>query len=243
MSWVDGDWLSFDTETTGVDIGTDRVVTAALLLAPAVGDPDPVFEWVVDPRVEIPPEAAGIHKYTTERARAEGSHPGVVMKLLRDALGWLWNPRTPLVVVNSPFDLSLLDAEFQRHLGEPLVLSGPVLDPMVCDRRLDRYRKGSRTLESLCAHYGVTLTAAHNSTADALAGVGVMRAVIRAFPEVGRRSLDELQHCQREWRREWAENFQVYLRGKKQQDGAGVEEVAAVVIDRGWPMQTSVGAR
>lgn len=243
MSWIDDDWLSLDTESTGVDTDTDRVVTASLLIVTAGGKSTSLGEWLVDPQVEIPAEASAIHGVTTERSRAEGAHPAIVMAHLRDLLDSHWGPDVPLTVVNAPFDLSLLDAECRRHLGHPLDVSGPVLDPMVCDRALDKYRKGKRTLTDLCAHYGVELTQAHSSSADALAGALVMRVMARKYEQMARCSLEEMQEHQVRWRKLWAENFESYLRMTKRKDGASAEEVAAVVVDRAWPMRTPVVTR
>lgn len=53
----------------------------------------------------------------------------------------------PLVVMNAPFDLTLLDRELKRHRASslgPYLQNSPlcVLDPRVLDKHLDRYRKG-----------------------------------------------------------------------------------------------------
>ncbi|MGH7743276.1 MAG: exonuclease domain-containing protein [Candidatus Dormibacteria bacterium] len=242
MSWVDSDWLAFDTESTGVATDVDRIVTAALLRVPGGSTtPSEDLRWVINPGIEVPAAAAKIHGYDTARVQREGVAPLVALMGLVAALRKSWTPDVPLVIVNAPFDLSLLDAECHRHLGRPLDLSGPVLDPMVCDRALDKYRKGGRTLTHLCAHYGVSLTEAHSSSADALAGLLVMRALIDVHEQQMRRcTLEEMQAHQRRWKKDQAESLESYFRGKKRQEGATAEEVAAVVVDRSWPMRTLV---
>jgi DNA polymerase-3 subunit epsilon len=45
-----------------------------------------------------------------------------------------------------------------------------VVDPLVIDKWLDRYRKGSRKLEAICAHYGAVLDEAHDADFDAHRG-------------------------------------------------------------------------
>lgn len=239
MSWVDSEWLTFDTESTGVSTDTDRIVTAALLRVPG-GSPVPSedLRWVINPGVEVPAAAAAIHGYDTARVQREGVVPLVALMGLVAALRKSWTPDVPLVIVNAPFDLSLLDAECHRHLGHPLDLSGPVLDPMVCDRALDKFRKGKRTLTHLCAHYGVALTEAHSSSADALAGLLVMRRLTQVYDPMRRATLEEMQAHQRRWKKDQAESLESYFRGKKRQEGASAEEVAAVVVDRSWPMRT-----
>jgi DNA polymerase-3 subunit epsilon len=245
QAWLSVPWLTFDVESTGVDTDTDRIVTAALLRVPAgATEPDRAWEWVVDPGVPIPEEAAEVHGFTTERARREGSPPDVVLRQLTAALGGQWNAATPLVVANAPFDLSLLDAECRRHVGRPLRLTGYVLDPMVIDRNRDKFRKGSRKLGDLCAHYGVELTEAHACRADALAALLVTRALVDTFArDLTIRSLVELHHFQKAWRREWAVGYQAYARTQARQSGASEAEVAEIVIDTAWPIRdrTPVG--
>lgn len=241
VSWVEGPWLALDTETTGVNTDTDRIVTAALLVVPAgAREPSRVWEWVVDPGVNIPAEAAAINGYTTERVQREGSKPTKVLPQLLAALLEYWTPPVPLVVANAHFDLSLLDAECRRHLHMPLRLSGYVLDPMVIDRRLDKYRKGSRKLHQLCDLYQVELTEAHTSKADALAALLVMRRLLEVFPDITRRSLQQLHHYQKAWRREWAEHYEVYSRSEARRRGAPEAEISAIVIERDWPVRSRI---
>ena len=52
MTWHDGPMVGFDTETTGVDVGADRVVTAAVVRRDATGNQ--VRSWLIDPGVAIP---------------------------------------------------------------------------------------------------------------------------------------------------------------------------------------------
>ncbi len=57
----------------------------------------------------------------------------------------------PLVVMNAPFDLTLLDRELKRHRASSLAgyLDGVpmrVVDPRVLDKHLDRYRKGRHVM-------------------------------------------------------------------------------------------------
>ncbi len=66
MTWLDGRMLAFDTETSGVDTSTDRIVTACLAYVGG-GQPTEVHEWLIDPGIEIPEGAAVLR----DRARAE----------------------------------------------------------------------------------------------------------------------------------------------------------------------------
>jgi DNA polymerase-3 subunit epsilon len=186
--WYAGPLASFDTETTGVDVERDRIVTAALVVQRQAGGPHERREWLVDPGVPIPAGATEVHGITDAMARARGRAPGPVLEEVARALAGTAGAGIPLVVMNAPFDLTLLDRELRRHRGTPLsayAAGAPllVLDPRVLDKHLDRYRKGRRTLTDLCGHYGVLLDGAHDASEDASAALEVVRAIARRFAE------------------------------------------------------------
>jgi DNA polymerase III subunit epsilon len=148
MSWTTGPLLGFDTETTGVDVTHDRIVTAALVRR-VPGESTEVRTWLIDPGVPIPAEAAAIHGITTEHAVAHGEAPGPALDEIAALIAADLAIGVPVVAFNAAFDLSLLDAELARHalptLGERLGRAvTPVIDPLVLDRSLDRFRKGKR---------------------------------------------------------------------------------------------------
>ena len=186
-SWYEGPLAAFDTETTGVDVESDRIVSAAVVVQEASGARPRLRRWLVNPGVPVPAAATAVHGLTEEHLRRNGRWPAPVIREIADELQYLAVAGRPLVVMNAPFDLTLLDRELRRHrassLDRWLAASAPlrVLDPRVLDRHLDRYRKGRRTLTDLCAHYGVALEGAHDAAADALAALEVVRAMGRRF--------------------------------------------------------------
>lgn len=210
-SWARGPFLGFDTETTGVDPRHDRIVTAALVLRDARGTRQRT--WLVDPRVEIPAAAADIHGVTTDHARAEGMHPRTALEEIATELAWAIDAGIPVVVYNACFDITLLEHELVRW-GLPTLADrlgrepGPVLDPLVLDRALDRYRSGKRKLVDLCRHYRVEAgDRLHTAEVDVLATLQVLDCLVATFPELGGRSLADLHDWQRECHREWAVGF------------------------------------
>lgn len=171
-SWFEGPLAAFDTETTGVDTETDRIVSAALVVQDAPGLRPRVTRWLVNPGVPVPESATAVHGLTEEYVQRHGRWPAPVMYEMAEALTEQARAGRPLVVMNAPFDLTLLDRELRRHRASSLgrwLERTPlhVLDPHVLDKHLDRYRKGRRTLTDLCAHYGVELAGAHDAAADA----------------------------------------------------------------------------
>jgi DNA polymerase-3 subunit epsilon len=230
MAWHEDLLVGFDLETTGTDPRQARIVTAAVMEVKA-GEPVRHRGWLADPGVPIPAETTAIHGVSTERATAEGRPAAEVVAEVADALRGYWAARVPVVVYNAPFDLTLLDEELARYALPRLTAgggtAGPVIDPLVIDRALDRYRRGKRTLEAACGVYGVVLDGAHEAGADALAAVRVARAVALRYAEAGEADLWELQDKQRAWYAAWAEDFQGWLRRKD----------AAAVVDPDWPLR------
>lgn len=222
-SWIRGPLLGFDTETTGVDPRRNRLVTAALVARgplTAGTRTQQVRTWMADPGVEIPAAAAAVHGVTTERARAEGLAAPEVLEEVADALAAAMDAGTPVVVFNGSFDLTLMESELARHslptvrerLGGDL---GPVVDPLVLDRRVDRYRRGKRRLGDLCEVYGVSVDESlHTAEVDVIATLDVLEAMVRAYPELARLSLGELVPFQASAHRMWAESFNAWLARK-----------------------------
>jgi DNA polymerase-3 subunit epsilon len=213
MSWHLGPLASFDIESTGLDTSTDRIVTAALTRPSGE-----CLTWLSDvDGIEIPEQATAVHGIPTEHARAHGRPAKEVVEGIADAVaGELDAGRAALVVMNAPFDLSMLDAECARH-GVPTVAErigrpvGPVIDPLVLDRAADKYRKGRRNLEALAAHYGVDLTDAHTADADAQAALEVAVRIGEKYPEL-QVDASQLHIWQITWHARWATGYEAHLR-------------------------------
>lgn len=186
--WVDEPMLALDTETTGVDCWSDRIVEVAAVEVLPDGSVREAFTAVVDPGVDIPTEASDIHGITTERARAEGCQPAVALHAVARRL--FAHGHRPVVMFNARFDWPLLIAEAERH-GVDFPCIAPVLDPYLIDRMVDRDRRGKRRLVMVAQHYGVELTDddAHGALADAVAAARIMRALLERHPEIGAKSL------------------------------------------------------
>jgi DNA polymerase-3 subunit epsilon len=82
------------------------------------------------------------------------------------------------------------------------------------DRHHDRFRKGSRTLGALCAHYGVGIENAHDAVADALASAEVLVALAARFKELAEAEPHTLHEAQIVWHREWAESYDGWRTGR-----------------------------
>ncbi|MCM3696480.1 exonuclease domain-containing protein [Microbacterium oleivorans] len=199
----------FDLETTGVDVRSDRIVTAHVGVLDASGSVIDSRTWLADPGVAIPAGATAVHGITTERARAEGRPAAEVVAEVTASLRDLFAAGIPVVAYNAPFDFSLLKYEGLRHGVAPIEAPSPVIDPLVVDKTYDRYRRGKRTLEVVAAHYAVVLEGAHDAAADAIAAGRVAQAIAARFDlEV---SADELHTQQISWARAQAESLSEYF--------------------------------
>lgn len=234
--WTTRRVVGFDTETTGVDVASDRIVTAALVERTRLGGLSRVRTWIIDPGVEIPEAASAIHGITTEYARAHGRPPAEALEEIATALASAFAEGTPVVAYNACFDLTLLEYELVRHglttvsdrLGRA---PGPAIDPLVLDRALDRYRPGKRRLGDLASYYGVVAQGdLHAADVDVDATLDVLGALVRRFPELADVQLDALHDRQVRAHHQWARSFNEWLRAQ------GYEREPA---DGSWPMQGS----
>jgi DNA polymerase-3 subunit epsilon len=218
----------FDTETTGVDVFSARVVSSTIALIGSRGEVIERYDWLIDPGIEIPEAAARVHGITTEVARASGVHAQVGIAQLIAQLASMIERGFPLVAYNAPYDLSLMRAEAARH-GLPWIDElMPVIDPLVIDKHCDRYRKGKRTLEVVAAHYGVPLQDAHDAGEDAIAAGRVAQALALRYAHELPSDVVQLHAAQAEWAASQAASFQEYMRRVKNPN---------FVADGAWPVR------
>lgn len=237
-SYWEGPMLGFDIESTGTDQFQDRIVTFSMIYSAFSGAEPIVLEWMIDPGVEIPEGASAVHGITTEMAQAEGMPPQLALSQISSRLVPIVEQKIPMTVFNAPFDTTMLWAEFERYgIQFPYDIDttfGRMIDPLVIDKAMDKFRKGSRKLVDMASHYGYNEFSAHESTADVLATIFVARAQQKWFkPEM---TIELLQQFQKECKAKQAASFQSYLRNKKDEQGVLVNPLA--VINGSWPYET-----
>jgi DNA polymerase III subunit epsilon len=216
----------FDLETTGIDVETSRVVSAHVGVIGPDGGVLEQTDWLADPGVEIPVQASAVHGITTERARAEGRPAAQVVAEIVSALADLLGRGIAVTIYNAPYDLSLLNRDARRHGVTPLAAPSPIIDPLVIDKAVDRYRKGKRTLEVAAEYYGVSLLDAHSAGADAVAAGRVAQALALKYPAELAIDVTELHAKQVAWSAQQAESFQEYMRRERD---------PRFVADGAWP--------
>lgn len=234
--WWESEALAWDTETTGLNEQTDRVVTVALV---SLGAGKPTRKsFLINPGVEIPEAAARIHGVTTEIARERGVAPAGALDETAEDLAAALSKGMPVVGMNLVYDLSLFHFDCLRHGVDTLSkrLGGhdrirPIVDVYCLDKQFSR-RKGSRKLGNICAFYGVKHHGVHDSGYDALASAMVAAEMGRRYPKLAAMSLDELHDSQVRWKAEQNDSYQTYRREMPGEENFTVE--------KGWPLYDTV---
>lgn len=227
--WTGLPRAGFDLETTGTDPLQARPVTASLIIVSPDDEILQHHEWMIDPGIEIPTPASAVHGVDTARARAEGLPAAEGARQIIEMLD-LVSQSMPIVAFNGCYDLTVMRAEAHRH-QIPEARIRDVIDPLIIDRKMDKWRKGKRKLEVMANHYGVELLDAHTSAADVMATLKLASALAKKYPREVDTPAAALTRAQAPWFKEWAENFQHYLRTK-----ADPRDPSAV-IDTQWPMR------
>lgn len=231
MTWHHGRMLAFDLETTGIDPHRDRIVTAALVEVGG-GRDQHAIDHLLDPGITIPAGAAAVHGITTDHARTHGRSAITGTREIAEYLLSCTSSGVPVVAYNGSYDLTMLWAELVRHdhhgLAQLVAGIRPVVDPFVLDKAVDPYRKGSRKLIDVAAHYGITLSQedAHGAHADALTAARVAWMIAARYPDV-QLDLEQLHDAQVEWKRSQADSFGRYLTRQGKTDD----------VAREWPIQ------
>jgi DNA polymerase-3 subunit epsilon len=204
----------FDTETTGLDTRHARIVTAYVGLIDAEGVPTEAHQWLADPGIAIPDAAAAVHGVTTEIAQRDGRVAGDVVREIATVLRGYFDQDLPVVAYNAAYDFSILHHETLRHDVAPLADPKPIIDPLVIDRAVDKFRRGKRTLEMAAAHYLVPLDDSHTADQDAIAAGRVAQAIVRGHQDLHDKDALWIHEQQKVWSAAWAENYQQFRQSR-----------------------------
>jgi DNA polymerase-3 subunit epsilon len=217
----------FDTETTGVEVTSARIVTATVALLDAQGNVVERNDWVLNPEIDIPAAASAVHGISTEVAQRTGMKSDIGVSQIIDALRDLFDRGFAVTAFNAPYDFSVLKYEALRNNLVSLDAPRPVLDPLVIDRKLDRYRRGKRTLTATLEHFGVPIAQAHDAGEDAIATGRLMQKMASQFEGQLPNEIESLHDAQISWAKEQAESFQEWMRRKD----------PSFVADGAWPIR------
>lgn len=240
-----GKLFVFDTETGGVDVTNDRILTCYAMVQDSNQNIINDWHWTIDPGIEVAKGASDVHGMTTEWIRENGRKD--VAEALHEIYGALVSAARegiPIVAYNARFDISILHYELLRHgFPEgvmPLLEAGAVFyDATIHEKERNRYVKGSgmRTLKNTCLRYGIEFDddKAHAAEYDVIKTAELSWKLLRKERKLG---APELMPLLVEWKAEQDDSLEAYFTksGKLNEDGT------AIRIDRGWPLITKKGS-
>jgi DNA polymerase-3 subunit epsilon len=139
--------IIFDTETTGLDFREDRVIELGCIELVNRFPTGRSLHLYINPQGRaIHPDALAIHGIGMDKLEGKPVFGEIVEEFL------LFIEGAKLVAHNAGFDMSFINAEFQR-LGQPVVESGRVIDTLALARR--KHPMGPNSLDALCKRYGI----------------------------------------------------------------------------------------
>lgn len=164
----------FDTETTGIDTSTSRIVEFGGVTVRPHDKTRYEEHHYLYPDGPIPKEASDIHGITDEKVAGcprfadRVEHLGSF--LLRDDI--------ILAGYNAAnYDASILNAEFERAGSDYRVDPLKVLDPVIFVRWHLRHQQ-KRRLGDMCVHFKIVLDQAHTAVADSTATFELLMAMV-----------------------------------------------------------------
>ncbi len=171
----------FDLETTGINIGSDRIVEISILKVFANGNKESKT-WLVNPEIEIPKEASEIHGITNEKVVTEPTFKELASKVSEMIEG------CDLAGFNSNrFDIPLLAEELMRAGIDFDMKNRKAIDVQVIF-----HKKEQRTLSAGYQFYcGKELEGAHGAEADTNATYEILLAQLDKYEDIGK-SVDAL---------------------------------------------------
>lgn len=122
----------------------------------------------------------------------------------------------PVVAYNATYDVSILENELKRYglptVRERIEANWTVIDPLVLDRALDKWRKGGRKLIDNLKEHGVANWGnLHTAEDDVIATLDLLDKMITRHPKLKNMPLQQLQNFQTMAHRTWAKGFNSYL--------------------------------
>lgn len=164
----------FDLETTGINIGNDKIVEISILKILPNGNKESKT-WLVNPEIEIPAEATAIHGITNEKVVTEPTFKElahVINNTIADS---------DLAGFNSNrFDIPLLAEEFLRAGIDFDMTNRKAIDVQVIF-----HKKEQRTLSAGYKFYcGKELEDAHSAEADTNATYEILKAQLDKYEDI-----------------------------------------------------------
>ena len=211
--WLDPGFIAFDTETTGIDAATDRIVTAAAI-AFVNGEPVDVRSWLIKVDIPIPQASTAVHGITDDMCQRDGVDQAAALVELRDTL----DCGLPVVAFNAAFDLGMLAGNLARIGAAPL-RNEIAICPMIVDKHFNKYVRGSnqRRLAPTAERYGLDFNDDdwHGAEPDAVMAGRILLAELAAYPDMRAMSPVQLAEGVQLWRTQQEAEFQTWLASRR----------------------------
>ncbi|MEY4432082.1 MAG: hypothetical protein RLZZ44_212, partial [Bacteroidota bacterium] len=164
----------FDLETTGIDIGKDRIVEISIFKVFPNGNKESKT-WLVNPTIPIPPQSTAVHGIDDAKVANEPTFAqlaGQIHNMIKDS---------DLAGYNSDrFDIPLLAEEMLR-VGVDFDMKNRVS----VDVQTVFHKMEERTLSAALKFYcGKSLENAHSAEADTMATYEILKAQLDRYPEL-----------------------------------------------------------
>ena len=177
--------LLLDTETTGLNVATDRIVSIGAVRAHGTRVyQNIVVDWLIDPGIAIPKRASAVHGITPAMVDGAPSFADIFPELMEQLQGVV------MVGHNIGFDLSMLRAEAQRHGLEwhdpPTLDTGHIvcaMEPKLTDLNLD----------AIAAEYGIEARGRHTALGDALVTAEIYSKLVTLLDHRGLRTFGDVK--------------------------------------------------
>jgi len=164
----------FDLETTGINIGNDRIVEISMLKIFPNGK-KLSKTWLVNPEIEIPKEATALHGITNEKVVTEPT-----FKELADSINEMIADADLAGFNSNRFDIPLLAEEFLRA-----GMNFDMNDRKAIDVQVIFHKKEQRTLSAGYKFYcNKELEDAHSAEADTNATYEILKAQLDRYDDI-----------------------------------------------------------
>lgn len=218
--WQTGRFAAFDTETTGTDPRTSRIIEFGLVVFEG-GEVVERFQTLIHPECALPPEITRITGIKDEDLVGKPVFADLADELERRLVA------QPLLAYNADFDRGMVEGEFRRL--ERAIHLPVFIDPFPFCYESFKVTKKTKTakLTDIASFLGVSLESAHRADHDAEAAGRVMLELSKhiALPS----SFEDLLAVQAEEARRVAERFARFRRGKESDNNSGFGQKAGAI--------------
>lgn len=141
--------IVLDTETTGLDFASDRVIEIGCVELLNHVPSGRTFQLYINPERPISIESFAVHGLSD----AFLADKPVFAQVVDEFIAFIGD--APLIAHNADFDVAFLNAELGR-LGRTALPTMRIIDSLALARR--RHPAGPNSLDALCNRYGIDLT-------------------------------------------------------------------------------------